>query len=125
VRRALSRIERCRCGDMQKFPLWNLYCLATKGREQQQMHESAPKKGWSFRSGLRLHVLLQSRRRAVCSGRRAIFFINATSYNPQCIVTIPRRAHPDVALFVGRLDHRHGFAVDRLDYRVGAVVKKP
>src|SRR3954451_9303954 len=28
---------------------------------------------------------------------------------------IPRCAHPNVALFIGGQDHRHGFRMDRLD----------
>jgi len=31
---------------------------------------------------------------------------------------VPWRAHPDVALFLGRQDHRHCLGMDRLDDRV-------
>ena len=46
---------------------------------------------------------------------RQIF--NASSGNGRCrgLSLIPRRAHPDVALFIGPQDHRHRFHMDRLD----------
>jgi hypothetical protein len=49
--------------------------------------------------------------------RGAIFFVGPTGYNPKRVVRqralqrlrlIPRRAHPDVPLFVRRQDHWHG-----------------
>ena len=36
----------------------------------------------------------------------------------QRLCLIPWRAHPDVALLIGRQDHRHGLRMDRLDDRV-------
>jgi hypothetical protein len=53
-----------------------------------------------------------------------IFLIDATPDDANNIVRqwplqrlrlIPRRAHPYVAFFFGRQDHRHGFGMDRPD----------
>ena len=56
------------------------------------------------------------------SSRRPIFLVRPARYNFHGVVRqwplqrlgfIPRRAHPDIALLVGRQDHRHGLGVDR------------
>ena len=59
------------------------------------------------------------------SGR--VFLVGAACNDTQCVVwqgplqrlrLVPRRAHPDVALFVRRQNYRHGLRVDGLDDRV-------
>ena len=56
-----------------------------------------------------------------------VFLVRAARNNPDRVVgqgplqrlgLIPRRAHPDVALLIGRQDHRHRLRMDRLDDRV-------
>jgi hypothetical protein len=63
-----------------------------------------------------------------CGLRRClILLVRAAGDDPQRIVRqwplqrlrlVPWRAHPDVALFLGREDHRHRLRVDWLDDRV-------
>ena len=59
--------------------------------------------------------------------RRAILFVGAAHDDPERIIRqrplqglrfIPRCAHPNVLLLVGRQDHRHRLGMDRLDHRV-------
>ena len=63
----------------------------------------------------------------ISSGSDTIFLIDATRDDADNIVgqrplqrlcLIPRCAHPDIALFVRRQDHRHSLWVDRLDHGV-------
>ena len=67
-------------------------------------------------------------------GRRPIFLVGPARYDLERLVRqrplqrlgfVPRRAHPNVALFIGRQDHRHCLRVDRLDYRVGRGRQEP
>ena len=65
-------------------------------------------------------------------GRNLIFLVLATRHDLQRIIRqwplqrlrlFPRRAHPDIALFVRRQDHRHGLRMDRLDDCVRLAIK--
>jgi hypothetical protein len=60
----------------------------------------------------------------IISRRRLIFLVDAARDDLQRIIRqrplqrlglIPRRAHPHVALFIGRQDHRHRLRMDRFD----------
>jgi hypothetical protein len=64
-------------------------------------------------------------RKTLC--RRLIFLICTARHDLDLFIRqrplqrlrlIPRRTHPDVALFIGGQDHRHGLGMDRLDHRV-------
>ena len=63
-----------------------------------------------------------------------VFLVSATHDDLERIIRqrslqwlglIPRRAHPNVALLVGRQDHRHRLGMDRLNHRVGRCREKP
>ncbi|MCP1776034.1 hypothetical protein ABIF65_006797 [Bradyrhizobium japonicum] len=69
----------------------------------------------------------------LCS-RRAILFIGPAHDDTERVIRqrwlqrlglVPRRVHPNVALLIGRQDHRHGLRMDRLDHRVRRCRQKP
>jgi hypothetical protein len=66
-------------------------------------------------------------RKAGLSRRCLILLVRPTRVDLECIISqrslqrlrlVSWRAHPNVALLVGRQDHRHGLGMDRLDHRV-------
>ena len=72
-----------------------------------------------------LAALIKWRSRHGC--RRAILFVGPAHDDPERVIRqwplqrlsfVPRRAHPDVALVIGRQDDRHGLWMDRRDDRI-------
>jgi hypothetical protein len=64
---------------------------------------------------------------------RPIFLVRTAHHNPERIIRelplqrlglIPWRAHPNVALFIGRENHRHRLRMDRFDDRVRRGLKE-
>lgn len=63
----------------------------------------------------------------LASGYDPILFVGPAHDDPERVIhqrplqrlrLVPRRTQPNIALLIGRQDHRHGFRVDRLDQRV-------
>jgi hypothetical protein len=104
-----------------------------KERQIDQLYEDAPILHWlngvrvleELARGAQGLRVASSRRTSCC---RFVLLVHATHDDLERIIgqgtlqgfrLLPRRAQPDIALFVGREDDRHRLAVDRRDNSLG------